>query len=178
MSTYDGKVTKDEAIALLVLENMSLKKAAKNKAKEQEEKITTLLRQIGDLEEEKRTILRDSLHHSFFEKQIKRAFENSLIPIPKIILEQKLPISSTFTFDDTSFDRGTVGVYVTFSSGDVKVGIDFVFTPTLWVYGEGSDNYPDFKPAVYIKPVITPVKKVRKPATKTLKPTPLPTVKI
>lgn len=174
MFTCNGKVSKDEAIAELVLQNMALEKALKEAVRESEERISTLFDQIHNLEEDKNNLVRSSFSYSFFEKQIKEAFENGEIPLPRIILEQKLPISTTFTFDEMSFDRGSVEVHVAFSSGSVHASNNFVFTPSLLVYGKKNANYPDFQPAVYV----TPVKKAKKSPSNKLVPTPLPTVKM
>lgn len=174
MSAYDVKVTKNEAIAELVLQNITLEKALKEAVRESEERISALFEQIHNLEEDKNNLVRSSFSHSFFEEQMKDAFKKGEIPVPEIILNQRLPISSEFHIDLGSPD--SVDVFVQFSSGSVSVSNSFVFKPVLQVYGKKDDNYPDFQPAVYVKPVFSPTK-AKNFSSKKLTPKPLPTVK-
>lgn len=154
MSSGDTTVTKTEAIASLVLKNMDLEKCLKETNREHDERVTSLLGRIVDLEEK----CRRSVEFSLLEYQIKQAFNEGQIPLPKVILEQKRPVSIEYKQCHSYGD--CVVVSVTITSGVMVTENRFMFKPTLLVRGKIDPYYPDFCPETFIKP-LAPTRKAR-----------------
>lgn len=130
--TLPPKMSKDEVIVSMVIENKSLLKASFVLVKENDEQA----RRIKELE----TQLEDSLSKEYISSLVKRLVRTGKVPTPKGVLKYDLPITCICEPGDVDFRFGSVYARVAFEcSGYTEtVGFDFVPVPRT------NDYYPDF----------------------------------